>query len=142
MNVLKLCGRHVSTVPVLATVAEAVQLMIENVVGAVAVVDDEGIVAGMFTERDVLEKFALSGRDPRQTPVRELMSPMVEMATEETTPAEALRVMLERHYRHMPVVDERGRVLGILSIRHILENRIDDLLRQLEDKAQTAAGER
>jgi len=135
MSLLKIAGRRLSTVPVMATVAEAVQLMIDNEVGAVAVVDDEGIVAGMFTERDVLEKFALSRRDPRQTPVRELMSPMVEMATEETTPAEALKVMLERHYRHMPVVDERGKVLGILSIRHILEAKIDDLLRQLETSA-------
>ncbi len=134
-SVLKICGRRVSTVPVLATVAEAVQLMIDNEVGAVAVVDDQGIVAGMFTERDVLEKFVLSGRAPHQTPVRELMSPMVEMATEETTPAEALRVMLERHYRHMPVVDEQGKVLGILSLRHILEAKIDDLLRQLESTA-------
>jgi len=135
MSILSLCGRRLSTVPVLASVAEAVQLMTSNEVGAVAVVDDEGIVAGMFTERDVLEKFTLSGRDPRQTPVRELMSPMVEMATVETTPAEALKVMLERHYRHMPVVDDRGKVLGILSIRHILEARIDDLLLQLEAKA-------
>lgn len=138
MSLLNLCGRSVSTVPILASVAEAVQLMIDNQVGAVAVVDDEGIVAGMFTERDVLEKVALSGRDPKQTPVRELMSPMVEMATEDTTPAEALRVMLERHYRHMPVVDERGRVLGVLSIRHILEARIDDLLQQLETAPQGA----
>jgi len=46
------------------------------------------IVAGMFTERDVLAKFALSGRGAKTTPVRELMSPMVEMATEETTAAE------------------------------------------------------
>jgi CBS domain-containing protein len=135
MGVLKLCGRRLSTVPVTASVAEAVQLMISNEVGAVAVIDDEGIVAGMFTERDLLEKFALSGRDPHRTPVRELMSPMVEMATEETTPAEALKVMLERHYRHMPVVDERGKVLGILSIRHILEGKIDDLLRQLESES-------
>lgn len=132
MSLLDLCGRSASTVPVLATVADAVRLMIDHEVGAVAVVDDEGIVAGMFTERDVLERFALSGRAPNQTPVRELMSPMVEMATEETTPAEALAVMLERHYRHMPVVDERGKVLGILSIRHILEARIDALLQQLE----------
>ncbi len=134
-SVLKICGRRVSTVPVLATVAQAVRLMIDNEVGAVAVVDDDGIVAGMFTERDVLEKFVLSGRDPHHTPVRELMSPMVEMATEETTPAEALQVMLERHYRHMPVVDEQGKVLGILSIRHILEAKIDNLLRQLESAA-------
>jgi len=139
MSLLSLCGRHVSTVPVLANVAEAIQLMIDNKVGAVAVIDDAGIVAGMFTERDVLEKFALSGRDPKATPVRELMSPMVEMATEETTPAEALRVMLERHYRHMPVVDDHGKVLGILSIRHILEAKIDDLLAQLEATANSPA---
>lgn len=135
MSLLKLCGPSVSTLPILATVADAIQLMIDNEVGAVAVVDDEGIVAGMFTERDVLEKFALSGRDPKHTAVRELMSSMVEMATEETTPAEALRVMLERHYRHMPVVDEQGRVLGVLSIRHILEARIDDLAQQLDATA-------
>ena len=138
MSILQLCGRRLSTVPVMASVADAVQLMISNEVGAVAVVDDQGIVAGMFTERDLLEKFVLSGREPRQTPVRDLMSPMVEMATEETTPAEALKVMLERHYRHMPVVDERGKVLGILSIRHILEARIDDLVRQLETGASPA----
>lgn len=138
MSILQLCGRRLSTVPVTASVADAVQLMISNEVGAVAVVDDQGIVAGMFTERDLLEKFVLSGREPRQTPVRDLMSPMVEMATEETTPAEALKVMLERHYRHMPVVDERGKVLGILSIRHILEARIDDLVRQLETGASSA----
>jgi CBS domain-containing protein len=136
MSILDWCGGHVSTVSVLATVGEAVELMINNVVGAVAVVDDQGVVAGMFTERDVLEKFALSGRSPHTTPVRELMSPMVEMATLETTPAEALKVMLEGHYRHMPVVDERGRVLGILSIRHILEKRMDDLLQQLEATAE------
>jgi len=134
-SILEICGRRVSTVPVLATVEEAVQLMIDNEVGAVAVVDDQGVVAGMFTERDVLEKFTLSGREAHDTPVRELMSPMVEMATEETTPAEALRVMLERHYRHMPVVNDQGKVLGILSLRHILEAKIDNLLQQLEASA-------
>ena len=104
--------------------------MLDKSVGAVAVVDDAGVVAGMFTERDVLAKFALSGRDPKTTPVRELMSPMVEMATEETTTSEALAVMMERHYRHMPIVDDHGKVLGICSIRNILEARVDDLLAQ------------
>ena len=135
MSLTSICARHVNSVSLQATVADAVELMIDNNAGAVAVVDDKGIVAGMFTERDVLEKFALSGRDPKTTLVRELMSPMVEMATEETTPAEALRVMLERHYRHMPVVDDNGKVLGILSIRHILEAKIDDLLAQLESSS-------
>jgi CBS domain-containing protein len=132
MSLLKWCDEGPATVSVLATVQDAIQTMLDRSVGAVAVTDERGIVAGMFTERDVLAKFALSGRNPATTPVRELMSAIVEMATDETTPSEALQVMLERHYRHLPVVDEAGRVLGILSIRNILEARIDDLLAQLE----------
>ncbi|MGB8885222.1 MAG: CBS domain-containing protein [Candidatus Korobacteraceae bacterium] len=136
MSLLKWCDEGPATVSLLATVQEAVQTMIDKTVGAVAVIDEQGIVAGMFTERDVLAKFALSGRDPNSTPVRELMSSIVEMATEETTPSEALAVMLERHYRHMPIVDERGKVLGVCSIRNILEARVDDLLVQLDGTPQ------
>ena len=136
MSLLECCDGGAATVGVAATVEEAIRTMIDKAVGAVAVIDDEGVVAGMFTERDVLAKFALSGRDPGQTPVREMMSPMVEMATRETTPGEALQVMLERHYRHMPIVDDHGKVLGICSIRNILQARIDDLLAQLADPAR------
>jgi CBS domain-containing protein len=138
MSLLKWCDEGPATVSLLATVEEAVQTMIDRTVGAVAVVDERGVVAGMFTERDVLAKFALSGRDPQNTPVRELMSPIVEMATEETTPSEALAVMLERHYRHMPIVDENGKVLGVCSIRNILEARVDSLLAQLDASPQRA----
>ncbi|HWS98418.1 MAG TPA: CBS domain-containing protein [Candidatus Methylomirabilis sp.] len=134
MSLLEWCDEGPATVSVLATVEDAILMMMDKDVGAVAVIDEHGIVAGMFTERDILAKFALSGRDPKTTPVRELMSPMVEMATDETTAAEAFKVMLERHYRHLPVVDDRGKVLGILSIRNILEARIDDLLAELESQ--------
>ena len=138
MTLLKWCDEGPATVSVQATVADAIHTMLEKQVGAVAVIDELGVVAGMFTERDVLAKFALSGRDPKSTPVYELMSPMVEMATEETTPSEALQVMIERHYRHMPIVDDQGKVLGVCSIRNILEARIDDLLAELD--ANHAAG--
>lgn len=86
MSLLQWCDEGPATVELSATVDDAVRTMIDKTVGAVAVVDDQGVVAGMFTERDVLAKFALSGRDPKETLVRELMSPMVEMATEQTTP--------------------------------------------------------
>ena len=132
MSLLQWCDEGPATVSLLATVEDAIQMMTEKTVGAVAVIDEHGVVAGMFTERDVLTKFALSGRDPKTTPVRELMSLIVEMATQETTPSEALAVMLERHYRHMPIVDDQGKVLGICSIRNILEARVDDLLAQLD----------
>ena len=138
MTLLKWCDEGPATVSVEATVDEAIRTMIDKTVGAVAVIDEQGIVAGMFTERDVLAKFALSGRDPKTTPVREMMSSIVEMATEETTPGEALAVMLERHYRHMPIVDEQGKVLGVCSIRNILEARVDDLLAQLDGSAVKA----
>jgi len=138
MSLLQWCDEGPATVSLLATVEDAVQTMTEKTVGAVAVIDEHGVVAGMFTERDVLAKFVLSGRDPKTTPVRELMSPIVEMATEETTPSEALAVMLERHYRHMPIVDDHGKVLGICSIRNILEARVDDLLGQLDANPQAA----
>jgi CBS domain-containing protein len=134
MSLLQWCDEGPATVSVLGSVEDAIRTMMDKDVGACAVIDEQGIVAGMFTERDILAKFALSGRDATGTPVRELMSPMVEMATEETTPAEAFKVMLERHYRHLPVVDDKGRVLGILSIRNILEARIDDLLGELASR--------
>ena len=139
MTLLQWCDEGPATVSLLATVEDAVQMMIDKAVGAVAVVDEHGIVAGMFTERDVLTKFALGGRDPKTTPVREMMSPIVEMATQETTPSEALAVMLERHYRHMPIVDDHGKVLGICSIRNILEARVDDLLAQLDASHQSGS---
>jgi len=136
MSLLEWCDEGPATVSVLATVEDAIQMMMDKDVGAVAVIDEQGVVAGMFTERDVLAKFALSGRNAKTTPVRDLMSPMVEMATEETSAAEAFKVMLERHYRHLPVVDDHGKVLGILSIRNILEARIDDLLEELESRSR------
>ena len=132
MSLLQWCDEGPATVSLQATVEDAVLTMLDKSVGAVAVVDEHGVVAGMFTERDVLAKFALSGRDPKTTLVRELMSPIVEMATEETTPSEALAVMLERHYRHLPIVDAHGKLLGICSIRNLLEARVDDLLARLD----------
>lgn len=137
MSLLQWCDEGPATVALGATVENAIATMIDKAVGAVAVVDEQGVVAGMFTERDVLAKFALSGRDPRATPVRELMSPIVEMATEATTPSEALAVMLEQHYRHMPIVDQQGKLLGICSIRNILEARVGDLLAQLSSPRVT-----
>jgi len=129
MNVLNLCDPEAAAVPVEATVADAIRKMLDFHVGAVAIVDSERRVAGIFTERDVLRKFSLSGRDPDQTPVRELMTTPVELATSQTGPDEALVTMVERHFRHLPIVDNNARLLGMLSIRNVLEWRIDDLNR-------------
>jgi|SRR5215467_5308201 len=136
MTLLELCDPEPATVGLDANVAEAIRQMLDKHVGAVAIVDAERRVAGIFTERDVLRKFALSGRDPAQTPVRELMTTPVEMATLSTGAGEAMATMVERHYRHLPVADDQGHLLGILSIRNLLEWRIDDLTQELDSLEQ------
>ncbi len=136
MTLLELCDPEAAAVPVEATVADAIHKMLDHHVGAVGIVDQEGRVAGIFTERDVLRKFSLTGRDPESTPVRELMTTPVEMATEQTGPGEAMATMVERHFRHLPVVNNDGKLLGILSIRNLLEWRIDGLTRELDSLEQ------
>lgn len=136
MSVLELCDREIAAVGLEATVADAIHKMLDHHVGAVAVVDSDYRVAGIFTERDVLRKMSLSRLDPHSTSVRELMTTPVEMATRGTGPGEALTTMLERHFRHLPVADDGGRLLGILSIRNLLEWRVDDLIRELESLEQ------
>jgi CBS domain-containing protein len=136
MGILKLCEEKPPSVGLEATVAEAIQVMLENSVGGVAVVDAERRVAGIFTERDVLRKLALSGLDPQQTAVRQLMTTPVDMATADTSPGEAFEEMVSRHYRHLPIVDRDGRLLGLLSIRHLLQWRLDELSQQLDSMEQ------
>jgi CBS domain-containing protein len=96
------------------------------------VVDENHRVAGIFTERDVLRRLSLGEHDPRKISVCEVMTTPVEMATRATTAAEALATMVERHYRHLPIVDDDGRLLGMLSIRNVLQAQIDTLTRQLD----------
>ena len=141
MSVLDLCDAEVAAVPVDASTAEAIRLMLSQRVGAVGVVDSDHKVAGIFTERDVLRKLALSGRDPEQTPVRELMTTPVELATLSTGPGEALAIMIDRHFRHLPVVDGQGKLLGMLSIRNVLQWRIDDLSQELDSLEQYVAND-
>lgn len=137
MSILNLCDEVPAAVNVETTAADAINLMISNRVGAVAVVDKDNKVAGIFTERDVLKKLALSGRDPAKTAVRDLMTTPVMMATVHTTPGEALQTMVDRHFRHLPVVDEHAKLLGLLSVRNLLQAQVDELKQQL-DSLETA----
>lgn len=136
MNLLQLCDPVAATVAVEASVADAIRKMLDHHVGAVGIVDREGRVAGIFTERDVLRKLSLTKLDPENAPVRDLMTTPVEMATEETGPGEAMATMVERHFRHLPVADNDGKLLGILSIRNLLEWRIDGLTQELDSLEQ------
>ena len=132
MNILEMCDSEAASVPVEATAEQAIRTMIDRHVGAVAVIDETLRVAGIFTERDVLRRLSLGEHDPRKLSVREVMTTPVEMATRATTAGEALATMVERHYRHLPIVVDDGRLLGMLSIRNVLQAQIDTLTRQLD----------
>lgn len=141
MGVLELCDPEIAAISAESTVADAIRMMLDHHVGAVGVIDTEKRVAGIFTERDVLRKFALTGVDPEKIPLREMMTTPVEMATEATGPGEALAIMVERHFRHLPVVDNEGRLRGMLSIRNILQWRVDSLAQELDSMEQYMAND-
>lgn len=87
--------------------------------GAV-VVEEQGKLVGMFTERDLLSRLDHSDALWPHTLVRDVMTPYPTIIRADDSLAEALRRLVSGKRRHMPIVDERGNVVGLLSIRDIL----------------------
>jgi CBS domain-containing protein len=105
------------------TIGEAAQKMTDEGVGAV-VVSDFGRMIGIFTERDLMR--AVAGRvHSSEARVREWMTPDPVTMTEDATVEEAGQTMIERGFRHIPVV-EGERAVGIVSIRDVAEWRLKD----------------
>ncbi len=140
MSVVDFCDEHPAAVSADATVAQAIASMIAHRVGAVAILEG-GKISGIFTERDVLRKVALSGRDPDNIPVREVMTSPVETVTPRTRPGEAFAMMMGHHFRHLAVVDDKGKFLGMVSIRNLLQAQVEELKRQLNSVEQYFAND-
>jgi len=131
MGLLKIASTPAAIVTTQSSVIDAVKRMSEKRVGAVAVLD-KGDLAGIFTERDVMMRVVLEGRDPKTTKMAEVMTKQVETVHEDMSYGEALRLMVERHFRHLPVIGGNGQVLGILSVRNVLQHTVEDLSHQLD----------
>ena len=121
-----------------AMVDEAVRVM-QNARGGAVVITDQRRPAGMFTERDVLLRVVAASKDPKTTLVREVMTSSFETIPADTDaiPADtdairALEIMVSRHIRHLPLVDAKGRLVGLVSMRNILLNYMDALRGSLE----------
>jgi len=108
-------GSQVLTVSKDATVLEAALIMNEGRVGALVVLEG-GQIAGMFSERDVLRRVVGERRDPASTLVSAVMSEEVACCRPDTTVEEARVAMKDRRIRHLPVVDDAGGLLGLVSI--------------------------
>ena len=131
MDLLKIASVPAATVSPETTVLEAVRLMSDERVGAVAVTR-EGKLTGIFTERDLMIRVVLEGRNPAATRVGDVMTAHCISAKNDLSMGDALQIMTESHFRHLPVVDENDRVLGLLSIRNLLHNRVDKLSQELD----------
>jgi CBS domain-containing protein len=125
-------SRSIVTVARSATVLDAIQAMAGAKVGSVVVVDGDRTVEGIFSERDVMLRVVLEGRDPAQTRVEQVMTSPVVTVSPRATVDEALQLMLECHIRHLPIVNADSRVQEIVSMRSLLEEKIADLTVELD----------
>lgn len=141
MELLKVADVPATTVTKETTVIEAINAMVKNRVGAVAVVDRD-YLQGIFTERDVMIRVVQARRNPEATRISEVMTVAVQTASADTSVHQALSQMVEQHVRHLPIIDGNGRILGMLSIRHLLQHRVENLSHELEavDAYLTADG--
>ena len=112
-QILKQKG-DVFSMPPSASVYDAVVCMAEKGVGALLVMED-GKVVGILSERDYARKIVIKGRNSKDTPVHEIMSSPVIFVTPQHTVGDCMRIITEKHIRHLPVMDG-DRVIGVISI--------------------------
>lgn len=116
------------TLPSTATVLEACRRMRDRRVGAVLVTDENKRLLGIFTGRDAVCRMLAEGRDPQLTRLAEVMTPEPRAMPPTNTAIDALRLMEDGGFRHVPVVDD-GKVVGVVShgdFRGLEQARLDE----------------
>jgi CBS domain-containing protein len=130
----------VYTLPPTATVREAADLMAERSIGAVMIVNDEGGLIGIFSERDVVTRLVVAGRAPEQTRLAEVMTGDPVTISPDSCAMQALNLMADHHIRHLPVVCH-GRPIAMVSVRDLYTAFCDELQEDLsESKAFISSG--
>lgn len=114
-------------------VFDALVIMAEYQIGALAVLDGEELV-GIFSERDYAREIVLKGRSSKNTMVSEVMTSKVISASPHDLVETAMNTLLDKRIRHLPVVED-GKMLGMLSIGDVLKETISyqqELIKQLQ----------
>jgi CBS domain-containing protein len=117
--VLKQKGQDVWHVSPEACVYDAIEIMANKYVGALMVVA-EGKLVGVVSERDYARKVILQGKSSKQILVKEIMTSPAIYVTPDQTVEDGMRVMTDKHIRHLPVV-ENGEILGVVSIGDLVK---------------------
>jgi len=117
-SILSRKGQQVVSISAGESVLAAASLMNQRAIGSLLVLEGERVI-GIFTERDVLRRVVVTGRDPASTKVSEVMTTPVATCRPVTTLAECKAFMTEKRFRHLPVV-EGQRLLGIVTIGDLM----------------------
>ncbi|KNZ32328.1 MAG: signal transduction protein [Methylibium sp. NZG] len=115
---------HVVSVGTNATVFEAACVMTSANCGSVLVVDTAGSMLGILTERDLMTRVLAKAVDPAKTLVTKVMTPNPRCVAPETRVADAVLIMIERGFRHLPIVADGGKILGVFSARDALPREV------------------
>jgi len=116
------------------TVTEAIRAMQRDHRGCVLITDDgtQGSkLAGIFTERDVLNRIVDRGKNPATLPLGEVMTPAPDVLGVDSTVAYALNKMSVGGFRHVPVVDDEHRPAFVVSVRDVVEFLVDAFPREV-----------
>lgn len=134
-----------------ATVMDAINALVEHRIGAVLIRNEDGLVDGIFTERDLMRRVVHPGRDPKTTPISIVMTREVRFVSPGTTVEAAMAFMHVNRFRHLLVMDG-PRVFGLVSmgdmnnylIRHgegRFEAAVREAVPKAEDKGRRPAGD-
>jgi len=120
------------TAPAKTMVDQAARLMQDNEVGALLVME-KGRLVGIFTERDALFRVLAAGRNPRTTPLTDVMTREPQSIHPDKAFGHAMLMMYEGGFRHVPVV-EKGRPLGVVSARDALGPELQEFVSELSNR--------
>lgn len=113
-----------TTAPVSATIFEVIEMMVAQDVGRV-ILTDADVPVGIFTEKDVLKRVVTAALNPRTTTIQSVMTSPVRAVIEETHIVDAFARMYRGKYRHLLVRGRRGKIIGIVSMRRILNLAVE-----------------
>lgn len=125
--------RKIYSVDANRTVLEAARYMMEHNVGAVPVLRN-GELAGIFTERDVMNRVVAVGRTPGTTVVSEVMTANPRSVPVDETVEECLFIMREFGFRHLPIVEGKE-IKGLVSLRDVLTHHVAEIEREARKAA-------
>lgn len=101
------------------SIKEAIKILYKRHVGSIIIVDEDGKCKGIFTDRDAIR--VIANEIPLSKLLTEVMTTNLKTVDEHATYAMAKEIMRTHNIRHLPVVDEQGKLIGILSLRRILD---------------------